>query len=114
MIDEKMVERVANAVHEVMRKPYLNNENDNRDWPVSLHEMEIAKAAIAAMKREMRCQEDVESKAEKQLGQDIYDELFDAWLTKLVGDDSVQAHCQRLNDKIMKHVVAYCRQHLVG
>ena len=33
--------------------------------------------------------------ADKQLGQDIYDEIFDAWLTKLVGDNSVQAHCQR-------------------
>lgn len=48
-----------------------------------------------------------ESKAAKQLGQDIYDEIFDAWLTKLVGDQSVQAHCQRLADKIMKHVGGY-------
>lgn len=48
-----------------------------------------------------------ESRAEKQLGQDIYDEIFDAWLTKLVGDQSVQAHCQRLADKIMRHVMGH-------
>lgn len=41
---------------------------------------------------------------DKKLGQDIYDEIFDAWLTKLVGDQSVQGHCQVLTDKVMKHI----------